>query len=161
LLVAIISDIHGSRGRLSAVLERVRGAGALLCLGDLCAPAVVEQIAEEFPGPVHVVFGNCDGDRAALAEAAGPFGHVTCHGEFAELELGGRAVALHHEPEMAAAVAASGRYDLVCFGHTHRPETRREGRTLLVNPGDVAGRYGSCTFALYDTRSGEVELEEV
>jgi hypothetical protein len=53
------------------------------------------------------------------------------------LTLGGRRIALLHSDDARAFrhACTSGQYDLVCYGHTHRAEQHREGRTLVLNPG--------------------------
>jgi Icc-related predicted phosphoesterase len=35
------------------------------------------------------------------------------------------------------------------------------GPTLRVNPGEVMGRFGLSTYALYDTATGQAEIVEV
>ncbi|MBC7121587.1 MAG: metallophosphoesterase family protein, partial [Candidatus Methanosuratus sp.] len=72
-----------------------------------------------------------------------------------------RRIFVHHYPAVAEAVAAAGLYDLVCCGHNHQPEIRRVGKCLLVNPGEVMGRFGHSTYAIYDTESGKADLHEV
>lgn len=161
--VAILSDIHDAVANLRVALSRAQAADTLLCAGDLCSPFMVKELGTGFAGPIHVVFGNNDGDRFRIANNAVSYPHMTLHGEFAELELGGRHVALHHFDDVGRALARGGTYDLVVFGHNHRYEVAREadGRTLLVNPGEVyGGLSGAATFVLYDTESGEAERLE-
>jgi len=55
----------------------------------------------------------------------------------------------------------SARYDLVCCGHSHRVAEERVGDTLLINPGEVRGRFGRSTYVLYDTDTGEATLREI
>ena len=75
-------------------------------------------------------------------------------------------MAAHHFDNVARAVAASGEFDLLCFGHNHVHEITRKGRTLAVNPGAIMGATfaadGARTdvepmFAVYDTSSGEAQ----
>jgi len=49
----------------------------------------------------------------------------------------------------------------VCFGHSHEQVLEQEERTLLLNPGEVMGRLGPSTYALYDTETGQAEIVEV
>ena len=86
---------------------------------------------------------------------------MTLHGEFAELGLGGRKIAATHYPAIAAGLAASDRYDLVCCGHSHRVTEDKVGETLLINPGEVMGRFGRSTYVLYDTDIGKATLREI
>lgn len=154
--VAIMSDIHDHLEHLDAVLRAVQDAGVLLCCGDLCSPFVVNRLGEGFHGPVHIVFGNNDGDRFRIAQNASRYPHLTLHGELAELELDGRRIAMHHFDNVGRLIAAAGKHDVVCFGHNHRFEITRLGQTLLINPGEVMGGLtGAATYAVYDTESGE------
>lgn len=161
--VAILSDVHDNIWKLAEVLEDARSCGvqaALFC-GDLCAPFTLKQIGEGIPGPVHVVLGNNDGDVLLLSRVANGLDNVTLHGPFAMLELGGRRIAVNHYPPLARDQALSGRYDLVCYGHDHEANVERVGETLLVDPGEVMGRLGPSTYALYDTATGQAELRQV
>ena len=158
--IAVLSDIHDNIWQLEKLLGSLE-ADALICCGDFCAPFTLAQIAEGFGGPVHAVLGNNDGDPLHLARVAGRHKHVKLHGQFAELELGGRSVAITHYPDMGRALARGGTYDLVCYGHSHEPVVERGERTLLLNPGEVMGRLGPSTYALYDTDSGQAEIVEV
>jgi putative phosphoesterase len=66
-----------------------------------------------------------------------------------------------HEPRGLDALAASGDYDLIVYGHSHEREERAAGRTRIVNPGEVCGWLtGVPSFAVYETGSGEVEFHE-
>jgi predicted phosphodiesterase len=86
---------------------------------------------------------------------------VTLHGIFVILELGGRKIAVNHYPLLARDQALSGQYDLVCHGHDHEANVERVGETLLVDPGEVMGRLGLSTYAVYDTDTGQAELRQV
>ena len=161
--VAILSDAHDNIWKLGDLLEDVgrSGAGVLLFCGDLCAPFTLKQIGEGFGGPVHVVQGNNDGDVLYLTRIANGLDNVTWHGSFAYLEFDGRKVAINHYPQIARDQALCGQYELVCYGHDHTANVESLGKTLLVNPGEVMGRFGKSTYAVYDTTSGCAELCEV
>jgi predicted phosphodiesterase len=64
---------------------------------------------------------------------------------------------VQHFHDLAPALAASGRFDLVCFGHNHAREVRREGGAWLINPGAILGwtptgaKDVDPTFVVYDT----------
>jgi len=158
--IAILSDIHDNIWRLETLLAHLE-ADALIFCGDFCAPFTLAQIAGGFAGPVHVVLGNNDGDKLLLARVAGKYPHVALHGDFAELEMDGRRVAVTHYPEIGRALAQANVYDLVCHGHSHERLVEQVGKTVQVNPGEVMGRFGLSTYALYDTSTGQAELVEV
>ena len=161
--IVVLSDAHDNIWKLAQVLEDIgqSGADALIFCGDLCAPFTLKQIGEGFDGPVHVVLGNNDGDVLLLARIAGSLDNVTLHGPFAYLEFEDRRVAVNHYPPIAHDQARSGQYDLVCHGHDHIAHVEQMDRTLLINPGEVMGRLGKSTYALYDTATGKGELRTV
>ncbi len=160
--IAIISDIHDALPNLAAALTRLADTEALICCGDLCSPFVVARLGQGFTRPIHIVFGNNDGDLFRITQQASRFPHVTLHGELAELSLGGKRLAVNHYPEIARGLAASGRYDVVCFGHNHTYEVTREGTTWLVNPGEVfGGLSGHATCATYDSGRDQVNRHDL
>lgn len=160
--IAVVSDIHDHIGRLAQALEQVRGAAALICCGDLCSPFIMRQLGEGFNGPIHIVFGNNDGDLYRLTATAAHFKPIAIHGAFADLTLNGLRVAVTHYPEVAEPLLDSGRYGLVCCGHNHRYGVIRRGAVTLVNPGEVMGElYGVATCAEYDMATGSVIRHEL
>jgi putative phosphoesterase len=164
--IAILSDIHDNLWNLRLAIDALRGADALICCGDLCAPFVMDQLAR-FAGPVHIVFGNNDADLFRITRKSTD--RVRVHGEYFEGELGGKRVAVNHFDNIARPVALSGEYDLVCYGHNHVFRVMRLGRTLAVNPGPIMGAKFpggewtdvAPTFAVYDTDSGQAEAFEI
>lgn len=159
--IAVISDIHDNIWALADVLPRLSHCDVLLCLGDLCAPFTATAIGEGFRGPVHLVWGNNDGDKLLIARNAARAGNITLHGDFAELALGDRAIAMTHYPRIAEALASGGQHDLVCYGHDHERKATWMTNTLLLNPGEVMGRFGVPSFALYDTEEGDAQIVEL
>ncbi|GIV70869.1 YfcE family phosphodiesterase [Caldilinea sp.] len=159
--IAILSDSHDQIAHLTRALEAANtaGASALLHCGDLCAPFMLNLIGERFPGAVHVVFGNNDGDGRLLQTIASKHPHVTLHGVYAELTIEGRQIAMIHYPEPARRIAQSGQFDLVCYGHDHTRWLEQVGKGWLLNPGEVLGMKGQATWALYDTQTGEVAIQ--
>ncbi len=161
--LAILSDTHDNLHTLGLALPRLREADAVLHCGDLCSPFTLKRLAAGVEGrPVHVVWGNNDGDRRMLAAVAAEAGNVVLHGEFADFDLGGFRIAMSHYPKVARAVAAARNHDLVCYGHNHQAAEERVGGTLLLNPGELCGVLtGRATFVVLDTATGEVAWYEV
>jgi uncharacterized protein len=122
--IVILSDIHDNVWKLEAALKQMQEAERLICCGDLCSPFIVRLLADGFPqGSLHIVFGNNDADLYRITQNANLYpDRVRLHGAFAELTLGGKRFAVNHYPEIAGGLAASGQYDVVCFGHNHRYE---------------------------------------
>jgi uncharacterized protein len=158
--IAILSDIHDQIPKLHAALALVRDRGAevVICCGDLCSPFIAKELGQGFSGPIHIVFGNNDGDRFRIASNAARFPNLQFHGEYVELELAGRRFSVNHFDQVGRAIARGQQHDVVCFGHNHRFEIASHGRTLLVNPGEIyGGLTGQSTFAVYDTANGTAD----
>lgn len=157
--IAIISDSHDQLQNLESALQGAQAAGAeaLIHCGDLCAPFMLARMAQKFSGPIHVVFGNNDGDGRLLQTIAAQYPHAKLYGIYAEVTIANRTIALIHYPEPAQRIAQSGQLDLVCYGHNHQKKHEQIGRCHLVNPGELLGMYGPATWGLYDTVSHQYE----
>jgi len=161
MLIGVLSDIHDNLANLRRALEifKERQVEALIFCGDFCSPIPSRVMAGEFKGDIHCVFGNGDGDRFAMLNAAHTqYPHLKLHGEYAELEFGGVKVAVTHYPFYAQALARTGDYRAVFSGHTHEAGEKRFGECLWVNPGDIMGWKGKPSCAVYDTAANSAEL---
>jgi putative phosphoesterase len=154
--VAVISDTHDHLENVDRAIARINGlgAGALLHCGDLVSPFVVDRLAS-FDGPVHVVFGNNEGDRYTIARIAAKFTNVTLHGEVGFVDTGSGEIAFTHRPEFARDLACTGRHAAVFYGHTHRMKVERIGTAWLVNPGELMGLLEPPGFIVFDPATGE------
>lgn len=153
--IAVLSDTHDNIWKLDQALPSLQKADVILHCGDLCSPFMVVRLGK-LGKPVHVVFGNNDGDPRLLTLKALESGNVTLHGQFAALELDGLRVAINHYPEIAHPLAHSGQFDLVFYGHDHTAYEERIGNTLLLNPGELSGLGGRSSFALVDSQTRAV-----
>lgn len=147
---AVMSDSHDNIWNLRKALEGISVAHCDLIIhcGDFVAPFMFDELARASI-PVHCVFGNNDGDRFLLTKkAAESNGIITLYGAIGELEISGVSVTFVHEKEIALGLAALGKYDMVCFGHTHKHFRDKVGSTVLLNPGEVMGKDGSPGFCI-------------
>jgi len=70
-----------------------------------------------------------------------------------------RKIALTHFPDIAKKMAQSGKFDLVFYGHTHRPWDEKILECHMINPGEMANQFYKPTFAVYDTITLKLELK--
>lgn len=162
MILGVLSDTHDNIWKLDAALPHLQRAQAVVHCGDLCAPFMVRRLAEGLgERPVHIVWGNNDGDTFLIGKVASAYPSVHLHGPFAELDLEGRRVAVNHYPEIARGLALSGLYDLVCYGHDHTAHKSRHGDCLLLNPGEVMGLNGRSSLALVDLADLSVEFVDL
>lgn len=152
MIIGAMSDTHD---RLDAVDKAISFFNSqevtdVLHAGDLVSPFVV-RLFSRLKARLHFVWGNNEGDHHFIKVRFADIGAKPL-GDFAELQLGGKKIALLHgiHQEIVDSLIASGRYHLVVRGHSHRAEII-EGETLTVNPGEVCGYItGRETVALID-----------
>nr|MBS0020184.1 metallophosphoesterase family protein [Gammaproteobacteria bacterium] len=166
--ICIVSDSHDNRRLLVAAVSDAKACGAQIVLhcGDLVAPSTLPAL-QPLGLPIHVIHGNNAGDLVVLMRMANrrpDFIHY--YGQDAELSLAGRRLFLVHFPNYARGMAATGDYDLVCCGHSHEASIEQQanvkgGRTLLINPGTVAGVDAPPTYAFGDLRTLAFSIRSV
>ena len=159
--IAIISDSHDNIYNIEKFLafaEKNKIEMIIHC-GDLAAPSMLKnEFGPKFRGPFHFIHGNV-ADREVNEKVAKEFIQMTCHGDEGKLNIDGQRIGFCHYPDQAKAMAVSGDYDLVFYGHNHKPwmETLENG-CQLINPGTLAGLFNKATFSVYNTDSKEIEL---
>lgn len=155
---AVIADTHDNLKNLEKALNWINNLPAqagekiklILHCGDVCTKEVVDFINKNFIGDIKYVKGNGDYDLDLPDDLS--------------IEVDGYKIYFNHYPEEAKRMALSGKYDLVFYGHTHRPwekqiETITGGSCRMINPGELAGQFYKPTFAVYDTATGKLELK--
>jgi putative phosphoesterase len=133
--LGVISDSHG---HVPYTLDAVRMLESLkvnlvVHCGDVGSPAIPPLLSA---WRTHYVLGNVDYDEEAIGESIREAGHVL-HGRFGSLEIERVPVAFLHgdDANVFRETVRSGRWQLVCFGHTHQASLERHGPTWLLNPG--------------------------
>lgn len=157
--VGVLSDSHDHLPLLRKALEVLRKEGAELILhaGDYVAPFSVAVLAE-LPIPWWGVLGNNDGEVLGIFQKSE--GRIKA--SFLELEERGYRIFVSHFYQPAKLALASGHYDLVVYGHTHEAIIKEEGKTILVNPGEVCGLLsGRPTVALCDLKEKVAKLLDI
>lgn len=159
--IAIFSDSHDNVANLEKFLNWVNNNNIeeIIFCGDLCAPSILKNLlAPKFSGKIHMVFGNVT-DREMLVKIAKDFSHVTHYGDLAEFKINKESYAVIHYPNEAKKLAQSGKYDLVFYGHNHKPWEEIINNCRVVNPGTLAGLFQKATFATYDTITKKLTLK--
>lgn len=178
----VISDIHDHISNLESALQLAKTSqcDSLICCGDLCSPFILDLIHANYQLPVHIVFGNNDGDQFQINQKATilnrtrkPDCQIHLHGQFLLAEKGHKldgiaphiSLAIYHYPQMAEILARSGLFDFVFYGHSHKSSIETKGTCLLANPGSIMGfdpsntnenQKPSCIIVNYMTK--ELEL---
>ena len=160
--IAVLSDSHDNIPKFDAALELASQADAFIHCGDLCSPFMAKRLAQAADGrPVHVVWGNNDGDPVLISRVTADHPAFHLHGQLAEVNLAGVRIGVNHYPEIARPLAASGFYDLVCYGHDHQAHCSQVGNCVLLNPGELLGLMGKTSFAWFDCQSRKANFVDV
>lgn len=162
--LGVFSDVHDNLEALSMALAAFESHGidTALFLGDFCSPIAARAMGRDFPGTIHCILGNGDGDPFTILKlATEELTNLKLHGVHAELDIDGVRLAMTHYPLYGQALARTGDYAAVFSGHTHEVSETRHGDCLWLNPGDIMGLNGRSTCALYDTRSNSARILEL
>ena len=109
---------------------------------------------------VVAVFGNNDGEKNMWRERVAGWGQI--FEGYYETTVEGEKILLMHEPYHLEELAKSQTYGVIIFGHTHEPEKRLIGKTLVVNPGETGGwTTGKSTVAILSLPGKNIEFTEL
>ncbi len=153
-----MADSHDNLHAVKKAVQLFKDAGCELVIhaGDFVAPFAAEEL-ENLNCPVKAVFGNCDGEKRGLEKAFSSFGEIQESPLIFSRD--GLDFFVTHVPSDIERHAASGKYDIIIFAHTHAPEVRKKGTTLLINPGETGGWVsGKSTVALLETEGLSAEI---
>lgn len=175
--IAIISDAHNNLATLKKVLDYCERENieTIICCGDLASLETLDFLNDNFSGrEIYFAFGNMDdghlknaaiGDTYRKTRVFRNFGEALIGGNHAKSESGSdhgpKKIAFVHYPEKARELCASGKYDFVFHGHTHKPWTEKTGNCILLNPGNVAGEIYPPTFAVWNIGNDKFELVRI
>ena len=155
--VAIVSDSHNNITNLEKAVARANGEGCeqFFHLGDLTTGRAADTLAG-FQGGIRCVFGNCDTDIQGLKRS------ITCVGGEIDpppfsFKLSVWRILLLHEPFGLEHQADTQSYDYIFYGHLHRLDQRRVGKTSILNPGESGSRNGNATLCIADLASGQFD----
>lgn len=158
--IGVISDTHDHHAAVESALAALQACGVELLIhcGDVQSPSTVRLFQAI---PTHFVLGNCDSPADSFPMAIQAIGG-RFHDRFGELELEGTRIAWTHSHDMQLFMDLEfcDRFDFLFYGHTHKAEQHRRGRTLVVNPGAMV-RVAQRTCVVLELPSGEIESIEV
>jgi uncharacterized protein len=165
MLIGIISDTHDNLTLVEKVIKRLNQEKVDLVLhaGDYTSPFVIPKF-KALNCRLIGVFGNNDGDHELLRKRFAEAGNCEIRGRFAEIDASGFKIALLHgdETDLLNALTARECFDAVVYGHAHVTASKNNGKTLIVNPGELCAYLtGKSTLALLDTVKREAKIIEL
>lgn len=134
--IGIISDTHDNQRNVRRAIEifNEQAVQFVLHAGDMTGPSTASLFAGLCGSRFVAVMGNCDADRLSLRSAIEAFAGQAHESHF-DGSIDGKGIYMAHIPQAVKHAVDNQAYDLVVYGHTHRQNAHRVGRTLIVNPG--------------------------
>jgi len=131
----------------------------VICCGDIQDEQAFIEI-DSWKQKVYLSLGNADyAIRENLDSGALLSEHIKVFIDYGVLNIDDKKIAFCHYPKYADRLAESGKFDIVFYGHDHRPWEKKIGKTVLLNPGEIQARDGQPTFAIYDLAKMKGELK--
>lgn len=128
--ILIVSDTHGRDATLKRLLEQVKPIDMLIHCGDVeGSEEYIHKIAD---CPVHMVAGNNDFFCDLPKEdefLIGKYRVLLTHGHYYYITMG---------TQMIKEDAKARGFDIVMFGHTHRPYLEQNDGIVVLNPGSLS-----------------------
>ncbi len=157
--IGIISDTHDEHRNVLAAIDvfNERGVEYVFHAGDMISPFMAEAFADVKGAKFIAVFGNCDCERKLIKEAIESFGGEVYDSRYS-CKVGGKDIFITHRDDVVEAIAASGNYDLVIYGHTHKQDVRMVAETLVVNPGSARSESNVAVVELDDMSVENISL---
>ena len=156
--IGIISDTHDNLPQIKIAVEIFNREKVELVLhaGDFVSPFTFLEF-KNLNCPLKGVFGNNDGDKLYLQEKFKVIGEIYPAPYI--VKINNKNVIMLHKEKLIDALAESQRYDVIIYGHTHRSDLRKIGKTLIINPGECGGWLtGKSTIALLDLKTLEAKI---
>ncbi len=157
MLLGIISDTHDNGDRIEQAIEifNEKDVSLVIHAGDITSPFSLIPFNQKLKANYVGIFGNNDGDRLLLSERS----EGRIRRQPYKFTYEGKKFVIMHEPDLVEDLAASGHFDVIIYGHTHRARVEKSNNTLIINPGE-AGHwlYGKATIAILDLESMEAEI---
>jgi len=156
MLIGILSDTHDDMASIRRAVDAFnsRGVSHVIHAGDVVSPFTFELFGA-LQCNMTGIFGNNDGDRILLTQKSK--GNI--HSQPFLMTFNEKNIVVVHEPDLVGALADSGHFDLIIYGHTHTPDVREVNGTRIVNPGKTALLHkGKSTIALLESNTMEAEI---
>jgi putative phosphoesterase len=153
-----MADSHENLVTIRRAVEvfRANRCDLVVHAGDFIAPFAAGELGD-LNCPIKAVYGNCDGEKQGLKTTFETLGIIQKAPFFFKHQ--GLNFALVHLGSTLAPLLTRGGFDIIIFGHTHKPEIRSEKSALLINPGESGGWVsGKSTVALLNPATLTAEI---
>jgi len=159
--IMIISDTHDNLEKIRNIIKLANQKFDLLIhCGDLCSPFTAKEFLK-LKIPFIYVFGNNDAEKRLIEDILIKKGKV--YDVFVD-KIERYHFFVYHGTyyETIEKAINSQLFDFVIYGHTHKFEIKKLGKSLLINPGELcaylSGKSSFCALDL-DAKLAQVISE--
>lgn len=159
--IAIISDTHDNLKNLIkalALIEKEK-ASALIHCGDVTSINTLKFILNNFKHQIYLALGNGD-DKSIFFDFLNKNKNLNLNifENFGEFMINDLKFGISHFLEETKKEILNNNFDFAFYGHTHKPWEERIKKTIVLNPGNLAGIFYRPTFAIFDTKTLKFRL---
>jgi hypothetical protein len=167
--IAICSDSHDNIVNIEKFLNycKKNKIEKIIHCGDVTAESTKQIFKNEFPNKITFVEGNAE-IEVQEKTTCGEQGRTKRTNRFQkikrapipflELEIDKLKIAACHTREKAKRLAEKNIYNIVFYGHNHKPWQEKINSTYIINPGNIAGMFYRASFATYNTTTKNLKL---
>ncbi|MDD5072162.1 MAG: metallophosphoesterase [Candidatus Omnitrophica bacterium] len=160
--LGVMADSHDNVPMVRKAVEvfNAEGCDLVVHAGDYCSPFALSPL-DKLKCKWLGVYGNNDGDKKALSIKSN--GMIVDHPY--RYDLSNVRMIITHEIEDVPGIMGmieNQELHLLIYAHTHKPEIKKVGTALLVNPGETGGwTTGKSTVAIIDIKTMEGKIVEL
>ena len=157
--VGLMADSHDRVPAVAELLRQMREEGATMVLhaGDYVSQLILKPF-EDLHMTLAGVFGKNDGDHQSLQSRASAGLGLELFESPHSFEVAGHQILLVHDIGDVQKRSVTA-HSVVVHGFMHKQSLKREGDTVIVNPGETCGWiYGIPGAAILDLDTKEVQM---
>ena len=157
--IAIFSDLHDNIPNLKIFLLWVKKykIPKLIFCGDLSNTDTLEYLTTNFSGEIFLVGGNADSFHLTDTKK---IKNLIYDKDKLEIEIDNQKILIIHKPsDLKKILAINHNFDFAFHGHTHKPWLLKEDGLIIANPGTLSEVFSKSSFAILNTKTGELELK--
>lgn len=161
-IIAICSDSHDNIPNIKTFLDycKKNQVARIIHCGDVTEDATVDFFKNNFTGKIDFVPGNAEISEQTRVKRTNRFQKIKHRPiPFITISIDGLYFAACHTRDKAKRLAEKKLYDIVFYGHNHKPWQEKRGESYMINPGNLAGMFYPASFAVYDTTNRKLELK--
>jgi len=159
--IIVVSDTHNNlpNFKKATVWAEKQNVELLIHCGDVTSVQVFERAIADFSGNFLLSLGNADKgfnwENAATREKF----KNKIFSDFGEISANKGKIAFTHFPNRARELAKTKNYEIVFYGHTHKPAIGELYGAKMINPGTLGGIYFPPTFCFFSPEDKILELK--